>query len=56
MAINKNAKNLYVKIKHNYTCTAQAIYETAEKVEIIATKENLTLISNKKINLKGNKS
>jgi hypothetical protein len=56
MAINKNAKNLYIKLKNNYTCFAQTIYETAEKVEIIATKENLTLISNKKVNLKGNKS
>jgi hypothetical protein len=56
MAINKNAKNLTVKIKNNYTSMSQTIYETAERVEIIATKENLTLNSNKKVQLKGNKS
>lgn len=56
MAINKSAKNLTVKIKNNYFCMAQTIHETAEKVEIIATKENLILNSNKKVQLKGNKS
>jgi hypothetical protein len=55
MAINKSAKNLYIKVKGNYISQSQTFLETAEKVEIVATKENLTLISNKKIQMKGNK-
>jgi hypothetical protein len=56
MAINKSAKNLNVKIKNNYICLVKEMEETSEKIEIVATKENLTLISNKKINIRGNKS
>lgn len=56
MAINKTAKNLNIKIKNNYTSYFGTIHETAEKVVIVATKENLTFISGKKINIKGNKS
>lgn len=55
MAINKSAKNLYVTIDNKYYSIAKTFVETAEKVEIIATEENLTLISNKKVQLKGNK-
>jgi hypothetical protein len=39
----------------NTTALQKTFVETADKVEIIATEENLTLISNKKIQLKGNK-
>lgn len=56
MAINKTAKNLKIKIKNTHMSFSGTMQETAEKVEIIATKENLTLISVKKINIKGNKS
>ncbi|WP_269236280.1 hypothetical protein [Flavobacterium flavigenum] len=55
MAINKNAKNLYVRLKGNYNSESQTFLETAEKVEIVAIKENLKLISNKKVQIKGNK-
>ncbi|WP_185965947.1 hypothetical protein [Flavobacterium sp. ZT3R18] len=55
MAINKSAKNLYITIDNKYYSLAKTFVETADKVEIIATEENLTLISNKKIQLKGNK-
>lgn len=56
MAINRTAKNLNVKIKNNYICLTKGINESSEKIEIVATNENLTLISNKKINIRGNKS
>jgi hypothetical protein len=56
MAINKTAKNLKVKIKNNYTSFSKTLQETSEKVEIVATKENLTLYSGKKIQIRGNKS
>lgn len=55
MAINKSAKNLYIRIKDNYINLSQTFVETAEKIEIVATKENLNLISNKKVQMKGNK-
>lgn len=56
MAIIKTAEKITIKIKNNYVAFAKTIYETSEKVEIVATKENLTLASNKKIQIKGNKS
>ncbi|MCV9926741.1 hypothetical protein OIU83_03730 [Flavobacterium sp. LS1R49] len=56
MAINKTAKNLTIEIKNKYTCIAKTIYETTGKVEIVATKDNLTLVSNKKVIIRGNKS
>lgn len=56
MAITKTARNLNVKIKNNYISVVKEINETSEKIEIVATKENLILISNKKINIRGNKS
>lgn len=55
MAINKNAMNLYITIENKYYGTSKKFIETAEKVEIVATEKNLTLISNKKVQLKGNK-
>ncbi|WP_281234446.1 hypothetical protein [Flavobacterium gelatinilyticum] len=57
MAITKTAKNLKIEIRNTYTSlTGKKFQEGSAKVEIIATKENLTLISNKKINVRGNKS
>lgn len=56
MAINKTAMNLNIKIKNNYTASSKTINETSEKVEIVATKENLTLCSARMIQIKGNKS
>jgi|APAga8741243762_1050094.scaffolds.fasta_scaffold38747_2 hypothetical protein len=56
MAINKTAHNLNIKIKDNYISNAKSIYEESRKIEIVATKENLTLTSNKKIIIRGNKS
>ena len=56
MAINKTAKNLSVKIREKYICIAKESTETSDKIEIVATKENLTLMSNKKIIIRGNKS
>ncbi len=55
MAINKSAKNLYVTIDNKYYSISKTFIETSEKVEIVATKDNLTLVSNKKIQMKGNK-
>lgn len=55
MAINKNAKNLYIKIENKYFSVAKTFIETAEKVEVVATEKNLSLVSNKKVYLKGNK-
>lgn len=49
MAINKTANNLKIKIKNNYISSAKTIHEESDKIEIIATKENLTLISGKKV-------
>jgi hypothetical protein len=56
MAITKTANNITIKVKNNYVATSKTIDENSGKIEIVATKENLTLISNKKINIKGNKS
>lgn len=55
MAINKTAKNLYIRIKGNYISESKIFLETAEKIEIVATEENLNLTSNKKVQIKGNK-
>nr|WP_294924762.1 hypothetical protein [uncultured Flavobacterium sp.] len=55
MAINKTAKNLYIRIKDNYLTQSQTFLETSEKIEIVATKGNLILNSNKKVQIKGNK-
>lgn len=55
MAINKVAKNLFITVDNEYHSSSQKFEETAEKVEIVATDKNLTLVSNKKVQLKGNK-
>ncbi len=53
MAIKKTSRNLFITILDKYESTAQTHEEHAEKVEIVATGENLILASNKKINIKG---
>jgi phage gp45-like len=55
MAINKSAKNLYITIDNKYYSLSKTFIETAEKIEIVATEKNLTLLSNKKVQMKGNK-
>lgn len=55
MTIIKRAKNLYITIENKYYSHSKIFIETAEKVEIVATVEKLTLVSNKKILVKGNK-
>lgn len=54
MAIKKTAKNLFIKISDKYVSTSKTYEESAEKVEIVALKENLILASNKKINVISN--
>lgn len=56
MAINKTAKNIKIEITNNYISFAKKLYETGGIVEIVATKENLTLTSGNKVNIQGNKS
>lgn len=55
MAINKTAKNLVIEIDNKYTSISKTFIETAEKVEVAATAENLVIASNKKVAIKGNK-
>jgi hypothetical protein len=49
MAINKTARNLLITIKTNYIASSKTFADTAEKVEIVATGQNLALVSNKKV-------
>ena len=49
MAIIKKAKNITIKVNKDYTLVAGTITEIADKITITATKGNLTLSSNKKI-------
>jgi hypothetical protein len=55
MGIFKTAKNLTVTIENKHTITAKTIEETAEKVTIVATHGDLSLISNRKIIIKDKK-
>ena len=54
MAITKTAKNMTITIKNNYLSISKTFEETAEVVDILATKGNVKLISNKKVIIKGN--
>ena len=56
MAINITAKNLFITVEQNYFSYCKNLEETSEKITIGATHEKLTLTSNKKIQIKGNKS
>ena len=53
MAIIKKAKNMYIAVRGTHTVIAGTIMETADKITITATKENLTLGSNKKVIMQG---
>ncbi|MFV0332159.1 MAG: hypothetical protein ACK5KL_20405 [Dysgonomonas sp.] len=53
MAINKTAKNMEVKINNSYLSTSKSLKKEAEYMEVEATVENLTLVSNKKIQTLG---
>lgn len=55
MAIKKQAKNIEIKVVDKYHLfVGKKVEKVAEKVNIEAINENLTLVSNKKINAKGN--
>ena len=55
MAINIIAKNVFVTVREKHYSIAKNRKIIAEKVEIVAHVQNLHLISNKKILVKGNK-
>jgi hypothetical protein len=56
MAIIKQAKNIFVKIRNEYNLTTGGKLEkVAGKVNVEATRNNLILASNKKITSDGNK-
>jgi hypothetical protein len=54
MAIIKKAKNITLQIKHDYTAIAGKMEETAKKITVYSSKEDLVLNSNKKIVTNGN--
>lgn len=53
MAINKTATNITVKLKDSYISTSGKLIKTAESVNIESTKDNLSLVSNMKIQTLG---
>ncbi len=56
MAITKQAKNLTVKVKNRYQLfVGEKLEKVAETLNIESQEENLIIVSNKKINAKGNK-
>jgi hypothetical protein len=56
MAIRKNAINISIKVYTNYNLIVGGKLEkVADEIFVYATKENLTLASNKKIVSNGNK-
>jgi len=55
MGITKTAKNILITCKGDYNVTAGSIIEIANKVNIEAKNDNLSLISNKAIHIKGDK-
>ena len=56
MSITKTAKNITIKVKEDYKLIVNGKMEKiANEVNIEATEENLTLVSNSKINLRSNK-
>ncbi|MFK6999270.1 hypothetical protein [Flavobacterium oreochromis] len=56
MSITKTAKNIRITVKENYNLMVGGKMEKfANQVNIEATEENLTLISNNKINMRSNK-
>jgi len=55
MAIRKTAKNIVINITQEHRLVAGTLEETAQKIFVYATEDNLTLNSNKKIITNGNK-
>ncbi len=56
MAIRKNAKNITIKVQNSYNLVVGGKLEKiANKINVEAQKDNLTLASNKKIVSEGNK-
>ncbi|MDI9309680.1 MAG: hypothetical protein QM535_05655 [Limnohabitans sp.] len=56
MSITKTANNITIKVKEDYKLIVNGKMEKiANEVNIEATEENLTLVSNSKINLRSNK-
>lgn len=56
MAIRKTAKNITVSVTDTYNLVAgQKVLKIAQKLNVEAIRENLVLISNKKIVSHGNK-
>lgn len=53
MAIIKQAKNIRINVKNNYTSVSGSLTETADSITIEATDGNLTLASNKKVIVHG---
>ncbi|MDN3693882.1 hypothetical protein QWZ06_17125 [Chryseobacterium tructae] len=55
MAIRKTAKNISIEVKDSYHLTVgNKVEKIAEKINVEATRDNLTLASNKKIVSKDN--
>lgn len=53
MGINKRARNISITVREEYFVKSGVLTESADSIKIEATKENLELISNKKVVLKG---
>lgn len=56
MAINKQAKNIHIKVQNDYRLEAGKLVKTADKVNIEAKHGNLTLDSSKKVQTRGNQN
>lgn len=56
MAIRKNAKNINVKVKNDYkVMVGGKLEKIANIINVESTKDNMVLVSNKKIISLGNK-
>lgn len=55
MAIIKSSEKTTISVFREYKLKADKITQIADKVNIEATNNNLTLISNKKVVMRGNK-
>jgi hypothetical protein len=55
MGITKTAKNIFITAKGDYTVRAGSLVEMANKINIEAKNDNLSLISNKAIRITGDK-
>jgi len=55
MAIIKTAKNITIEVTETYLIKAGKLTEQANAINIEAKKENLSISSNKKVQIHGNK-